>query len=110
MRPTLRSRLPLGKASRMKDALDVHRSLLAAEVPHEVVRLPRIVLSADEIPDVLGLPAARCVAVRLYRADDRLAAVIVRAGDHPHPGAVLDALGARRLRSAPHELVNEVTD
>ena len=94
----------------MKDALDVHRSLLAAEVPHEIVRLPRLVLSADEIPDVLGLPADSCVAVRLYRADDRLIAVLVRAGDHPHPGAVLNALGARSLRVAPHDLVNEVTD
>ena len=94
----------------MKDALDVHRSLLAAEVPHEVVRLPRLVLSADEIPEVLGLPPERCVVVRLYQADDRLAAVLVRAGDQPHPGAVLSALGARSLRSASREAVNEATD
>ena len=40
----------------MKDALDVHRSLLAREVPHEVIRLPRLVLSADEIPDAIGPP------------------------------------------------------
>ncbi|MDQ1704625.1 MAG: Cys-tRNA(Pro)/Cys-tRNA(Cys) deacylase, partial [Frankiaceae bacterium] len=46
----------------MKDALDVHRSLLAREVPHEVVRLPRLVLSADEIPEAMGLPRDRCVA------------------------------------------------
>ena len=35
------------------------------EVPHEVVRLPRLVLSADEIPGSWALPASRCVAVRL---------------------------------------------
>src|SRR3954454_1007504 len=110
MRPTLRSRLPLGKASRMKDALDVHRSLLAREVPHEVVRLPRVVLSADEIPDALGLPAERCVAVRMYRADDRVVAVIVRVGELPHPGAVLAALGARTLRMIQPDEVNALTD
>src|SRR5207248_11775421 len=61
-------RLPdtsLRKAPRMKDALDVHRSLLAREVPHEVVRLPRPAWSADDIPEVLGLPPERCVTVRL---------------------------------------------
>jgi len=94
----------------MKDALDVHRFLLAAEIPHEVVRLPRLVLSADEIPEVLDLPPERCVAVRLYQADDGLAAVLVRAGDQPHPGAVLSALGARSLRSAPRDVVNAATD
>jgi prolyl-tRNA editing enzyme YbaK/EbsC (Cys-tRNA(Pro) deacylase) len=94
----------------MKDALDVHRSLLAREVPHEIVRLPRLVLSADEIPAASGLPAERCVAVRLYHADDRVVAVLVRAGELPHPGAVLAALGARTLRAAPPEIVNEVTD
>src|SRR3954467_5564082 len=106
MRPTLRSRLPLGKASRMKDALDVHRSLLSREVPHEVVRLPRLILSADEIPEALGLPRERCVAVRLYRADGQVVAVLVRAGEIPHPGAVLTALGARSLAAAEPDLIN----
>jgi len=94
----------------MKDALDVHRSLLAREVPHEVVRLPRVVLSADEIPEVLDLAASRCVVVRLYHADDRVAAVIVRAGEQPHPGAVLAALDARTLRSVRPAEVNAITD
>ena len=94
----------------MLDALDVHRALLAREIPHEVVRLPRLVLSADEIPEVMGLPASRCVVVRLYLADDRPAAVIVRAGELPHPGAVLAALGARSLRAARSDLVNQITD
>ena len=67
----------------MKDALDVHRSLLAREVPHEIVRLPRPVLTADEIPAVSGLPPERCVTVRLYHADDKIVATLVRAGDIP---------------------------
>lgn len=94
----------------MLDALDVHRALLAREVPHEVVRLPRLVLSADEIPDALDLPASRCVAVRLYLADESPVAVIVRAGELPHPGAVLAAVGARSLRAARPDLVNRITD
>jgi len=94
----------------MKDALDVHRSLLAREVPHEIVRLPRLVTTADEIPGVSGLPRERCVSVRLYHADDRLVATLVRAGELPHPGAVLTALDARTLRPASSEVVNQVTD
>jgi len=94
----------------MKDALDVHRSLLAREIPHEIVRLPRPVASADEIPDALGLASQRCVVVRMYVADDRPVAVIVRAGTTPHPGAVLAAARSRALRSARPELVNELTD
>jgi prolyl-tRNA editing enzyme YbaK/EbsC (Cys-tRNA(Pro) deacylase) len=94
----------------MKDALDVHRSLLAREIPHEIVRLPRPVGSADEIPDVIGLAPQRCVAVRMYIADDHPVAVIVRAGTTPHPGAVLAAARSRTLRSASPEAVNELTD
>jgi prolyl-tRNA editing enzyme YbaK/EbsC (Cys-tRNA(Pro) deacylase) len=94
----------------MKDALDVHRSLLAREVPHEVVRLPRLVLSADEIPEAMGLPRDRCVAVRLYHCDERLVAVLVRAGELPHPGAVLAALRGRSLRAAEPDVVNAATD
>lgn len=94
----------------MKDALDVHQSLLAREVPHEVIRLPRLVLSADEIPDALDLPADHCVVVRIYHADDSPVAVIVRAGETPHPGAVLAALGARTLRLTRPDEVNRLTD
>ena len=94
----------------MKDALDVHRSLLAREVPHEVIRLPRLVLSADEIPDALDLPNEQCLVVRIYHADDKPAAAIVRAGETPHPGALLAALGARTLRLAQPDEVNRLTD
>lgn len=94
----------------MKDALDVHRSLLAQEVPHEIVRLPRLVLSADEIPEASGLPPERCVVVRLYHADDRVVATLVRAGELPHPGAVLAAVGARSLHVASPDVINSVTD
>jgi prolyl-tRNA editing enzyme YbaK/EbsC (Cys-tRNA(Pro) deacylase) len=94
----------------MKDALDVHRSLLAREVPHEIVRLPRLALSADEIPELMGLPRERCVATRLYWADRDLVAVVVRAGELPHPASLLGALGASSLRTASADEVNALTD
>jgi Cys-tRNA(Pro)/Cys-tRNA(Cys) deacylase len=94
----------------MRDALDVHRSLLSREVPHEIVRLPSPVLSADELPDALGLPWHRCVAARMYDVDDRLTAVLVRAGELPHPGAVLGALGATSIRPATPQRVSACTD
>lgn len=94
----------------MLDALDVHRSLLGREIAHEIVRLPRAVVAADEIAAVLELPAYRCVAVRLYLADDRLAAVLMPAGQLPAAAAVLSALGARSLLVAPVDLVNRRTD
>lgn len=94
----------------MKGALDIHRELLARDVPHEIVRLPHVVLGADEIPDALGLAPTQCIAVRMYDADGDLVAVGVPAGHLPHPSAVLAAVGARSLRPAGAELVNRRTD
>lgn len=94
----------------MKGALDVHRALLARDVPHEIVRLPRVVLHADEIPEVLGLPRERCVVVRVYELDTGLVAIAVRAGDVPHPAAILLATGSKQMRLAAPDLVNHVTE
>lgn len=94
----------------MKDALDVHRALLTREVPHEVVRLPRPVSSADDIAGALGLPAHRVAVVRLYLADDQLCAILVRSGAVPHPVAALAALQAQTLRTAPPHVVSARTD
>lgn len=98
----------------MKDALSIHRLLLERQTAHEIVRLPRAITSADELPDVLGLPPARCLCTRLYahRTPDerRLAAVIVRAGTWPSTGAIAGALDVVTVSPAPDDLVNEVTD
>lgn len=94
----------------MKGALDIHRELLGRDIPHEIVRLPRVVLQADEIPDALGLSASRCVAVRMYVADGDLVAVAVPAGSTPEPSALLTAVGARGLRPATAQEVNARTD
>ena len=99
-----------GTRSRVRGALDVHRDLLAQGVPHEMVRLRRPVLSADDLPASLELPASSCVAVRCYLADGRLLAVMVHAGAVPDPGALLDAVRARALRAATATEVNAATE
>ncbi|GAA4618052.1 hypothetical protein GCM10023195_80890 [Actinoallomurus liliacearum] len=103
----------------MKDALSIHRLLLERQMAHEIVRLPRHIGSADDLPEVLGLPPSRCLCTRvylpyepgrLYTAHHPLVAVIVTAGTRPAPAAVADALGVPEVRPAPVDLVNEVTD
>jgi prolyl-tRNA editing enzyme YbaK/EbsC (Cys-tRNA(Pro) deacylase) len=94
----------------VKSALDIHQELLGRGVAHEIVRLARPVLAADELPDVLELPPERCVVVRPYKADGRLILAMMRAGDLPEPTALLAAVGAARLQPARPDLVNRVTD
>ncbi|MFC4054556.1 YbaK/EbsC family protein [Actinomadura syzygii] len=100
----------------MKDALAIHRALLEWETVHEIVRLPSALANADELPAVLGLPAARCLVTRVYACDDVrpghrfLAGVIVRAGERPSPEAVRLAAGARAVRPAHDDVVNAVTE
>jgi prolyl-tRNA editing enzyme YbaK/EbsC (Cys-tRNA(Pro) deacylase) len=101
----------------VRTALDVHRHLLAHDVPHEIVRLTRRIADADELPTALGLSAG-CVAVRVY-AVTRLnrthltstswAAVLVPAGAVPHPASLAQALAARDVRPATDEETNAVT-
>lgn len=94
----------------MKDALDIHRMLLERELRHEIIRLRRIVLSADELPDTLGLPCERCISVRMYDVDGRLTAVVVRAKETPPTLTLLSATGAREVRPASPDVVNVITD
>lgn len=97
----------------MRGALDVHRELLARDVPHEVLRLPARLGSADDLPAALGLSVG-CVAVRCYLVErdgrSNFAAVLVQAGAVPGPAALLDALSARSVRPARPEQVNAATD
>jgi len=97
----------------VRGALEVHRELLARDVPHEVVRLPVRLASADDLPGALGLELG-CVAVRCYLVERSgrcsFAAVLVPAGAVPSPAALLDALSARSVRPARPEQVNATTD
>ena len=97
----------------MKSALDVHRELLARDVPHEVVRLRSRLLTADELPTVLALRRG-CVTVRCYVVEREgatsFAAVLVPSGLVPSPALLLDALDACAVRPAGPEQVNAETD
>lgn len=107
----------------MKDALSIHRLLLERQTAHEIVRLPRPIAGADELPEVLGLPAERCLCTRIYAACGGhgmpaagaagpcdLVAVIVTAGVRPAADLVAGALAVPAVRPAPPDLINEVTD
>ena len=96
----------------MKGALDVHRELLARDVPHEMVRLSSRASSADDLPRLLGLTSG-CVAVRCYEVvrdtGRTLAALLLPAGRLPQPAALLDALDATSVRPARPDVVNAET-
>lgn len=94
----------------MKGALDVHRALLDREVPHEILRLPRMVFNAEEIPETLGLPATRCLTTRLYYADGQLTALAMPALSMLQPAAIMHVLGAMSLSPATSRQTNETTD
>lgn len=93
----------------MRGALDVHRELLARGVPHEVVRLPAPVVTADDLPRVLGVDPVQCVAARVYVTDLGPVVVAVHAGVVPDPASTLEALGARTLRPATADEINAAT-
>ena len=97
----------------VKGALDVHRELLARDVPHEMVRLPGRATTGDDLPRLLGLTSG-CLAVRCYEAErttgTAFVAVLVPAGRLPQPGALLEALDARSVRPARPDAVNAATD
>ena len=95
----------------MKDALSLHRLLLERQTTHEIVRLPRTITRADELPKVLGLPPDRCLCTRVYADDSgRLAAVIVAAGTWPPEAVVAEALDVAAVAPARADLVNEATE
>jgi prolyl-tRNA editing enzyme YbaK/EbsC (Cys-tRNA(Pro) deacylase) len=95
----------------MKDALSLHRLLLERQTVHEIVRLPCPITSADELPEVLGLPPGRCLCTRVYAAGDEcLAAVIVAAGTWPPDTVVAEALDVETIAPARADLVNEATE
>jgi Cys-tRNA(Pro)/Cys-tRNA(Cys) deacylase len=99
----------------VKSALDVHTTLLERGVPHEIVRLRSRLLTAHDLPRVIGL-ARGCLAVQCYVVERSAAgtpdvvAVLGRAGTVPSPSALLEALDARVLRAATSDEVSAATD
>ncbi|MGH8888430.1 MAG: hypothetical protein ACRDV3_01560 [Acidothermaceae bacterium] len=50
----------------MLDPLDIHQYLLAHDVRHEIVRLPRTSAGASSLAEALRLPPHQCVAVHPF--------------------------------------------
>ena len=99
----------------MKSALDVHGELLARAVPHEMVRLPQVIGRAADLPRVLGIEPARCVAVRCFApeapSEHALVAVLVRVCDDIDPEALAAAVpSAAPLRPATAAQTSAATD
>ncbi|MEU8246342.1 YbaK/EbsC family protein [Nonomuraea sp. NPDC048916] len=98
----------------MKDALAIHRRLLAHQVHHEIVRLPRPMTHADELPEMISAAPERCVAVTVFevtaRVGTEVVAVVSTVAAPPRPGVLCWLLGARDVRPAPAFLVNSTTD
>ena len=96
----------------MKGALDVHRELLARDIPHEMVRLTGRASTADDLPRLVGITPG-CVAVRCYEVSrdsgPGFAAILVPAGRLPQPEALLDALDARSVRPASADAISAAT-
>ena len=97
----------------MKGALDVHQTLLASDVPHEIVHLRTRVLTADDLPRVLGVDRG-CVAARCYALEDAdapaLVVVLVPVGPTVCTKALELALGGRPVQPAGNEQINARTD
>lgn len=83
----------------MKDALAIHRTLLARETMHEIVRLRRAITTADELPEVLDLPAERCLAVRVFSVHRVSGGTATGAGGRGNGGS--GASAAVRSPAAP---------
>jgi prolyl-tRNA editing enzyme YbaK/EbsC (Cys-tRNA(Pro) deacylase) len=98
----------------MKDALAIHRWLLAHQVHHEILRLPRSLSVADDLPEVLGVSPENCLRVTVFAATypfgGEPVALIGSAAGTTEPAAVAAILGARDVRPAPAHLVNAATD
>jgi Cys-tRNA(Pro)/Cys-tRNA(Cys) deacylase len=93
----------------MINALTLHHLLIESGTHHEIVHLPRAISSADQLPEVLRLPARRCLAVRMYDVGGVLTAVIVHAGSTPCHDALREVTGSRRVGPVDGGLVNSVT-
>jgi Cys-tRNA(Pro)/Cys-tRNA(Cys) deacylase len=98
----------------MKDALAIHRWLLAHQIHHEIVRLPRALTCADELPEVLSADPATCVGVSVFEVSTRIGrepvAVVASVGVQLRPGVIGAALGVRKVRPASAFTVNSATD
>lgn len=105
----------------MKDALAIHRWLLAHQIHHEIVRLPRLLTCSDELPLVLGVAPETCVHASVFEVWPRdgrgpggaaavPVAVICAVSAALTSAVVAAALRAHRAQPASPFQVNLLTD
>jgi Cys-tRNA(Pro)/Cys-tRNA(Cys) deacylase len=85
----------------MLGPLDIHHYLLAHDVHHEIVRLPRPAASAEHLAEVLGLAPRRCLAVHPFHAlttDADLLVLVLAPADFAPEAASLVMLLSEVLR------------
>jgi Cys-tRNA(Pro)/Cys-tRNA(Cys) deacylase len=90
----------------MLGPLDIHQYLLAHDVHHEIVRLPRPAVSAETLAEVLDISPRRCVAVQPFHActpDGEVLVLLLVPADETAslgPGAGYAAALAELLRDS----------
>ncbi|NJP91571.1 hypothetical protein HCN51_19260 [Nonomuraea sp. FMUSA5-5] len=99
----------------MKDALAIHRWLLAHQVHHEIVRLPRPMTCAEELPEAVSAAPERCLMVTVLEVTTWVGREVVvgvtsPVSSPPRPGALGGLLRARQVRPAPAHVINATTD
>ena len=104
----------------MLGPLNVHQYLVEHDVAHEIVRLPRPAVGAENLAEVLGLSPRRCLAVHPFHAwtasADVLVLLLASADLATHTLPALQQLIADRLGDdatlevAGAELVSRHTD
>ncbi len=94
----------------MRGPVDVARQLLALDVPHEIVHLPRRVESAQELPGVLGVPESSCVLVDVFETESGYVATLVPCDAVVLPVALAQAIDAQSVRRPELGVVSRVTD
>lgn len=107
----------------MLGPLDIHHYLLAHDVHHEIVRLPRPAANAEHLAEVLGVAPRRCLAIHPFHAttpDGDVLVLVLAAADvrpdlsslvHQLAEVLRDQLGPNAaLAPAGADLVSDRTD
>jgi prolyl-tRNA editing enzyme YbaK/EbsC (Cys-tRNA(Pro) deacylase) len=94
----------------MRGPLDVTRQLLAIDVPHEIVHLPRRIESAYELSDVLAIPAASCLSADLFSTDSGYVVTLVPCDSLVAPALLARAIRGTTVARPDTGEVNRVTD
>lgn len=94
----------------MRGPLDVHRHLLAADVPHEIVHLGRRIASAHELADALGVAPAACAVAHVVMASGQAQVAVLAAGTTWSPSRLAHALRSPEVRAATAVEASALTD